>query len=97
MGVKHGRDYSEILSDLTEAVSRIEDSYIFFEMDSSDWEGLPEDERHEVHEALAEDLFYALGTQSVIEVGCAVVIHDLNNHVINFLIGEEELTSVKLV
>ena len=32
VGVKHGRDYSEILSELTEAVGRISDGYIFFEM-----------------------------------------------------------------
>ncbi|MEK4508107.1 hypothetical protein [Paenibacillus sp. FSL K6-2524] len=97
MGVKHGRDYGLILAELTEAISCISDSYIFFEMESSDWERLSAEDRHEVHEALAEDLFYALGTQSMIEVGCAVVIHDADNHVINFLIGEKELTSVKLV
>ncbi|WP_435923302.1 hypothetical protein [Paenibacillus sp. DYY-L-2] len=97
MGVKHGRDYEFILADLTAAVGRIPDSYIFFEMETSEWENLSSEERGEVLEALAEDLFFALGTEPVIEVGSAVVVYDREAHRINVLIGEEELTSVKLV
>ncbi|NGZ78203.1 hypothetical protein [Saccharibacillus alkalitolerans] len=97
MGVKHGRDYGEILQDLTKAVSLIPDSYLFFEMDSEDWERLGAEDRLEVHEALAEDLFYALGTQPSINVGSAVVIHDAVLHRINILIGEKQMTFVTLV
>nr|WP_247681993.1 hypothetical protein [Paenibacillus sp. Marseille-P2973] len=97
VGVKHGRDYEFILKDLTAAVGRIPDSYKFFEMEALEWHGLSDEERQEVQEALAEDLFFALGTEPVIPVGSAVVIHDPEGHRINFLIGEEELTSVKLV
>ncbi|MBO2946054.1 hypothetical protein JJQ72_18925 [Paenibacillus sp. F411] len=97
MGVKHGRDYGEILADFTVAVGRIPDSYVFFEMDLSDWEHLNTTEQNEVHEALAEDLFYALGTEPVIPVGSGVVIHDPKQHRINVLIGEEELDVVSLI
>lgn len=97
MGVKHGRDYGEILAELTEAVGRISDSYVFFEMEAEDWGNLGEAEQNEVHEALAEDLFYALGTEPVINVGSGVVMHDQMNHRIHILIGEEELAFVALV
>lgn len=97
MGVKHGRDYGEILIEFTEAVGRIPDSYVFFEMEPGDWNRLGEEERAEVHEALAEDLFYALGTEPVITVGSGVVMHDRLNHRIHILIGEEELAFVALV
>lgn len=97
MGVKHGRDYGDILTELTEAVGRIPDSYIFFEMDIEDWSNLVDTEKTEVHEALAEDLFYALGTEPVLSVGSGVVIHDQANHRIHILIGEEELAFVSLV
>ncbi|EHB46322.1 MULTISPECIES: hypothetical protein [Paenibacillus] len=97
MGVKHGRDYGEILTELTEAVGRIPDSYVFFEMDPEDWGRLEDAEQAEVHEALAEDLFYALGTEPVITVGSGVVMHDRMNHRIHILIGEEELAFVALV
>lgn len=97
MGVKHGRDYEYILADFTEAVGRIPDCYVFFEMEPAEWEGLSAEERHEVLEALAEDLFFGLGSEPVIAVGSAVVIYDPEVHRINVLIGEEELTSVKLI
>ena len=97
MGVKHGRDYGDILQDLTKAVSLIPDSYLFFEMDSEDWERMGTEDRLEVHEALAEDLFYGLGTQPSIGVGSAVVIHDADLHRINVLIGDKQMTFVPLI
>lgn len=97
MGVKHGRDYALILADLTEAMAQVSDCYIFFEMEPEDWERLAPEEQREVREALAEDLFYALGTEPVIAVGSAVVIYDNDTHRINVLVGEEELTSVNLI
>lgn len=97
MGIKHGRDYGDILKDLTEAVSQIPDSYIFFEMEPGEWNEMSSEQKDEVLEALAEDLFYALGTQPMIQVGNALVSHDANLHIINLFIGEREYISVKLV
>lgn len=97
MGVKHGRDYEYILADLMKAVSQISDSYLFFEMEPSEWDRLSDADREEVQEALAEDLFFALGTEPMIEVGSAIVIYDPEGHRINFLMGEAELTSVTLI
>ncbi|MBW4085173.1 hypothetical protein [Paenibacillus sp. S150] len=97
MGVKHGRDYSEILSELAVAVGRISDGYLFFEMEPEEWRELPQESKLEVWEALAEDLFYALGNEPVIEVGSGVVIYDKETHRINILLGEEDLDSVLLI
>ncbi|MNB81454.1 hypothetical protein D3C75_282380 [compost metagenome] len=97
VGVKHGRDYSEILNELTEAVSRISDSYVFFEMEPDEWQELPQESKLEVWEALAEDLFYGLGNEPVIHVGSGVVIYDKETHRINILLGEQDLASVVLV
>lgn len=97
MGVKHGRDYGDILRDLTKAVERIPDSYLFFEMEPDEWQELPRESKLEVWEALAEDLFFALGNEPVIQVGSGVVIHDKETHRINILVGEEDLESVSLI
>ncbi|GAE09271.1 hypothetical protein JCM10914_5626 [Paenibacillus sp. JCM 10914] len=97
MGVKHGRDYGDILKELTEAVGRISDSYVFLRWILRTGTGWVDSEKNEVHEALAEDLFYALGTEPVITVGSGVVMHDQANHRIHILIGEEELAFVPLV
>ncbi|MFD1137505.1 hypothetical protein PUW24_08010 [Paenibacillus urinalis] len=97
MGVKHGREYSDILEDLIKAIGKIPDRYTFFEMEEEDWERLGAADRREVDEALAEDLFYALGGESMITVGSGVVIHDKENHRLNILIGEDELDFVALI
>lgn len=97
MGVKHGRDYDAILKELTVAVGQIKDSYVFFEMEEEEWVVLPEEDKHEVMEALAEDLFYGLGADPVITVGSGIVIHDRETHRINILIGDTELAYVALV
>jgi len=97
VGVKHGRDYADILNELMEAVGRISDSYLFFEMEPDEWQELPQESKLEVWEALAEDLFFALGEEPVIQVGGGVVIYDKETHRINILVGEEDLASVVLV
>jgi hypothetical protein len=97
MGVKHGRDYEEIHRELTVAVGRITDSYLFFEMEEEEWVQLPEEDKQEVMEALAEDLFYGLDTEPSIVVGSGIVIHDRESHRINILIGDTELAVVSLI
>ncbi|GGJ31490.1 hypothetical protein [Paenibacillus hunanensis] len=97
MGVKHGRDYEGILNDLTKALDMIPDGYLFFQMSAEEWEGLNPEERREVQEALAEDLFYALGSEPTIQVGSGVVIYAADTHRIDILIGETEMTFVSLI
>ncbi|WP_312001433.1 hypothetical protein [Paenibacillus forsythiae] len=97
MGVKHGRDYGDILRDLTRAVGCIPDSYLFFEMEPEEWRELPQESKQEVWEALAEDLFFALGNEPMIHVGSGVVIYDKEAHRINILVGDEDMESVELV
>lgn len=97
MGVKHGREYNDILQDLIEALGKIPDRYIFFEMEEEDWARLDAKDRLEVDEALAEDLFYALGSEKMMTVGSGVVIHDQELHRLNILIGDDELDFVSLI
>ncbi|CAM3115489.1 hypothetical protein PASE110613_17275 [Paenibacillus sediminis] len=97
MGLKHGREYEHILHDLTAAVAQIHDSYLFLEMEEDEWHCLSRAEQLEMNEALAEDLFYALGSESTIVVGSGIVIHDKEQHRIHFLIGDDELNVVPLI
>lgn len=97
MGVKHGREYEDILTDLTTALDLIPDCYLFFQMPPEEWAGLQPNERREVQEALAEDLFYALGSEPSIQVGSGVVIYAADTHRIDILIGETEMTFVPLI
>ncbi|MBW7453202.1 hypothetical protein ACFOLF_17360 [Paenibacillus sepulcri] len=97
MGVKHAREYTDILKDLTEAIGSIEDSYTFFEMERADWMALEPQQRTELMEVLADDLFYALGEDSVIEVGQGVVNYRSKHHCIEVSVDGKESRIVRLI
>ncbi|WP_168121337.1 hypothetical protein [Paenibacillus sp. HB172176] len=97
MGVRHAREYVEILQELTAAVGQIEEGYTFFEMEPEEWEALHEDDRHEVMEALADDVFFGLGTQPEIEVGKGVIIYNSKHHVIEVSQGDNVIQIVRLI
>lgn len=97
MGVRHAREYADILKELTDAVGEIEGSYSFFEMEPEEWEALGTEERHEVMEALADDVFYGLGERSVIEVGDSVITHNSKHHVIEVSQGDNVIRIIRLI
>ena len=97
VGVKHAREYRDILLDLTEAVGGIADSYAFFDMTEGEWEALGEAARREVLEALADDVFYGLGEQPSITVGQGVVVYHPKHHVIEVSVDGKEIRIVRLV
>lgn len=97
MGVRHAREYKDILRDLTEAVGQIQDCYRFFEMEAIEWKALTADEQHEVLEALADDVFYGLGEEAVIEVGSGTVTYKATHHVIEVKQGDQVSRIVRLI
>lgn len=97
MGVRHAREYADILKELTEAVSEIEGSYTFFEMEPEEWEALPAADRHEVMEALADDVFFGLGENPVIEVGAGVIAYNGKHHIIEVSQNDQVTTIVRLI
>ncbi|WP_442602162.1 hypothetical protein [Paenibacillus sp. KN14-4R] len=82
MGVKFGREYNDIQQELIAAISTIEDVHAFFEMEAGDWTALCEEEQLECIGTLTDDLFYALGSEPVCQVGSGTVRYDHERHVI---------------
>ncbi|MFD0712941.1 hypothetical protein [Paenibacillus sp. GCM10027626] len=97
MGVRHAREYKEILEELTEAIGSIDDGYMFFEMEVSDWEALDAAERKDVMEALADDVFYGLGEDPVIKVGGGMVAYRPKHHCIEVSVDGKESRIIRLV
>jgi len=97
MGVRHAREYVDILKELTAAVGEIKDSYTFFEMEALEWEALNEQERLEVLEALADDVFFGLGEEAVIEVGSGVITYNSNKHIIEVKQQENVTQLIRLI
>ncbi|MCQ6561696.1 hypothetical protein [Paenibacillus mendelii] len=97
MGVKHAREYKEILEELTEAIGSIDDGYLFFDMESDEWEALAEPERMDVMEALADDVFYGLGVEPVIKVGGGMVAYRQKHHCIEVSVDGRESRIIRLI
>lgn len=97
MGVRHAREYSEILQELTTAIALIEDCYLFFEMELAEWEILSVKEQREVLEALADDVFYGLGEEPEIEVGSGTVVYLAPQHLIEIVARGERQAVVHLI
>ena len=97
VGVRHAREYKEILRELTDAVGGIADSYTFFGMDEAEWDATGDAERRETLEALADDVFYGLGEQSAIAVGEGTVVYHPKHHVIEVAVDGKESRIVRLV
>ncbi|MGM0884510.1 MAG: hypothetical protein ACQEXQ_26155 [Bacillota bacterium] len=97
MGVRHAREYADILKDLTEAVGEIDSSYTFFEMEPEEWEALTVEDRHEVMEALADDVFFGLGEDPVIAVGNGVITYNNKHHIIEVSQGEKVTQIIRLI
>ncbi|MFB9330763.1 hypothetical protein ACFFSY_32885 [Paenibacillus aurantiacus] len=97
MGVKHAREYKEILQELTEAIGSIGDGYLFFEMEEEEWTQMEAGERHDVLEALADDVFYGLGEDPVIKVGGGLVAYRAKHHCIEVSIDGKESRIIRLV
>jgi hypothetical protein len=97
MGVKHAREYKEILNDLTEALGAINNSYEFFEMTDEEWGELALPERSEVIEALADDVFYGLGVEPTITVGDGIVTYHPKFHIIEVAVDGKEVRIVRLI
>ena len=99
MGVKFGREYEDIVKDLTAAIAQISDCYTFFEMTEAEWNELDEQEQLECIETLSDDIFFALGKNAKIQVGSGTLIYNPQRHVITVGHGDtdNQVTIVSLI
>ncbi|WP_143797836.1 hypothetical protein [Paenibacillus thiaminolyticus] len=96
MGVAYGRPYKDILEDLVAAIALIPDGYQFFDMGQEEWEALEEQERHEVLEALADDVFYGLGQERLLFIGSGSVQYDPEFHLIEVVVDSATAARIAL-
>jgi hypothetical protein len=82
VGVKFGREYETIITDLALAIGEMEGCSELLEMDDDQWAQLDDVERSECLRTLADDVFYGLGTEPVLPLGEGVITYDKNKHTI---------------
>ncbi|TBL81716.1 hypothetical protein [Paenibacillus thalictri] len=96
MGVKFGREYADIIDEMTEAVVQIEDIYSFFEMPEQDWQEMNAEEQRECIRTMADDLFYGLGADPVMEIGSGMVSYDKSKHILKVAQDDKVISIIRL-
>lgn len=97
MGIKFGREYTDIIADFTEALQSVGDLYAFFEMTPEEWADLEQSEQQECIKTLADDLFYGLGADPKMTIGECTISHDKKRHLIRIDQGEGIVRVIHLV
>ena len=69
MSLKFSREYKRIIDELASALLVIEDIYSFLNMEKNIWEKFQDEERKELIKTLADDIFYGLGQEPLMEIG----------------------------
>ncbi len=73
MGIKFSRNYVDINKELATAISNLDSIYSFIAMEEEEWNCLNERLRKKYLYTLADDLFYALGVENKINIGCGFI------------------------
>lgn len=97
IGVKFGREYNDIVDDLSEAIVQVDSFYDFLDMSEQDWNRLSEFDQKECLKTLADDVFFALGNQRKIKLGRGVVFYSQQKHIITVEDGQNVTIVVKLI
>lgn len=97
MGVKFLREYDNIHSDLVDIIIEISDIYTFLDMPEDTWKYLGKSKKRNYIETLADDLFYALGTESELEIGSGKIIYNNTIHALEIFNNGTQIGSVSLI
>ena len=96
MGVKFGREYAAIISELALALGPIDGMCSFVGMDPSEWESLGPEGQIACIRTIADDLFYALGTEKEVVIGQARILYDELHHRIRIRYADDSGTDIAL-
>jgi hypothetical protein len=97
MGVRYGRSYAAIITELAQALGPIEAICAFVGMEPGEWEALDPVGQAACVRTIADDLFYALGTEKEIPIGSARVFYDELHHRIRVRYADAKETDIYLI
>jgi len=96
MGVKFLREYEDITAELVTLISEIADIYTFLNMPEATWNRLSRLKRAKYLETLADDLFFALGSEPSFEIGSGKIIYNSTESCLDVFSESDKLGSVQL-
>lgn len=97
MGVKYGREYSDIVQDLMSGLHKIEDFYSVLGMDEDSWNTLDKPAQLLCLQTLADDVIFALGNSPKFNIGEGNIKYDEINHLLIINNKGEDVQSIRLI
>jgi hypothetical protein len=97
MALSYNREYDRILDDLSRAIETVPRFYEMFEMDGDEWSELSKEEREVCVRTLADDVFYALGSEPSAEIGEGTAEYDGARRVIKIVAGPQLVHVIPLL
>ncbi|HBG75406.1 hypothetical protein QBE55_05020 [Eubacteriales bacterium mix99] len=96
MGVRFGREYSDIVQEVAVALENIDGLNDFLNMDAEQWHSLDAKDRWEYIRTISDDVFYALGQDPTLTIGSGYAEYDAKRHVLKVYDGSK-VTIVSLI
>lgn len=97
MGLKFGREYTDIISDISLSLLEIEGLNDFFEMTDKEWNNISVKNKKEYVKTLADDIFYALGNENVLEVGKGSINYVKDDNAITIFNKDIKVNTISLI
>ena len=96
MGVKFLREYEDITAEIVNLLTEIPDIYTFLDMPEDTWKYLSKLKKSKYLETLADDLFFALGSEPSFEIGSGKIVHNKEEFCLDVYSSDTKLGSVQL-
>ncbi|NLZ48048.1 MAG: hypothetical protein GX895_04540 [Clostridiales bacterium] len=96
MSLRFSREYKRIIEEIADGLLEIEDIYNFLGMEKDIWQELHKEDRIEFSKTLADDIFYALGKEPIMEIGNDRVEYSREKSEIYIVSEENIIKTVKL-
>ncbi|MBC8061371.1 MAG: hypothetical protein H7Y18_12010 [Clostridiaceae bacterium] len=96
MGLKHTREYTQIIDELTKVLESFVNLQELFQMNLKDWTLLSKDNQLEILSTLSDDIFYALGSENEYIIGNQKIKYNEENKSIDIFINEQLKSSISL-
>ena len=87
MGVRYGREYSDIIQEVAVALENVDGLNDFLNMHEEQWHSLDAKDRWECVRTISDDVFYALGQETTMAIGSGYVEYDAKRHVLKVYDG----------
>ena len=97
LGVKYNREYKDIINELSKVIQNIDNFYEFIMIETADWINLNKVEQDEIVNTIADDIFFALGSENIVKLGNGLIKYNAEMNVVEVYKQDKHIEAIKLI